>query len=277
MIGIILAGGHGTRLKPLTDHTPKSLIEINGRPILEHIIYYMRCAGISEISCISNVQKPVRPWLETHEPQIRIVDQEVPMGTGQAVDLALSEGRRGGEEAGKRGSEGVRERGGEGASKTLDPPHTHIPALSKRGVLVMLGDIIPTDFLLADMVRGCPRHSILGINEADDPTRCAVVETDGKGWYLDHKEKPENPKSNKTLSGCFYFKDASTFYELQHSLMLNKIRSYRGEYDILDTIKQMFRQGESFKCIDNAVLDCGSFEGIAEAEDYFAKNSADRQ
>ena len=137
----------------------------------------------------------------------------------------------------------------------------------------MLGDIIPTDFLLADMVRGCARYSMLGVNEADDPTQCAVVEMDGKDWYLDHKEKPENPKSNKTLSGCFYFKDASTFYELQHSLMLNKIQSNRGEYDILDTIKQMFRYGESFRCIGNAVLDCGSFEGIAEAEDqgYFAK------
>ena len=240
MIGIILAGGHGTRLKPLTDHTPKSLIPINRRPILEHIIYYMRCAAISEISCISDMQKPVRPWLETHEPQIRIVDQGAPIGTGQAVHLVLGDMNK------------------------------------KQGALVMLGDIIPTDFLLADMVRGCPRHSILGINDADDPTRCAVVETDGKGWYLDHKEKPEHPKSNKTLSGCFYFKDASAFYELQHSLMLNKIRSHRGEYDILDTIKQMFRYGESFKCIDNAVLDCGSFEGIAEAEDYFAKNNADR-
>ena len=269
MLGIILGGGHGTRLKPLTDHTPKSLIPINGRPILEHIIYYMRCAGISEISCISDMQKPVRPWLETYEPQIRIVDQDDPIGTGQAVHLALSEWRRGGEEA--------RECGDEVAGKTLAPPHTHIPALSKRGVLVMLGDIIPTDFLLADMVRGCPRHSMLGVNEAADPTQCAVVETDGKGWYLDHIEKPDNPKSNKTLSGCFYFKDASTFYELQHSLMLNKIQSYRGEYDILDTIKQMFRYGESFKCIDNAVLDCGSFEGIAEAEDYFAKNNTNRQ
>ena len=90
MIGIILAGGHGTRLKPLTDHTPKSLIPINGRPILEHIIYYMRCAGISDIRCISDVQKPVRPWLETYKPQIRIVDQDAPIGTGQAVHLALS-------------------------------------------------------------------------------------------------------------------------------------------------------------------------------------------
>ena len=241
MIGIILGGGHGTRLKPLTDHTPKSLIPINGRPILEHIIYYMRCAATSEISCISDMQKPVRPWLETHEPQIRIVDQDAPIGTGQAVHLALSDMNR------------------------------------KQGVLVMLGDIIPVDFLLADLLRDRPTYSILGINEADDPTRCAVVETDSKGWYLDHKEKPEKPKSNKTLSGCFYFKDASMFYELQHCLMLNKIRSYRGEYDILDTIKQMFRHGESFRCIDNIVLDCGSFEGIAEAEDYFAKNHANRQ
>ena len=240
MIGIILGGGHGTRLKPLTDHTPKSLIEIHGRPILAHIISYMRCAGISEISCISDMQKPVRPWLEEHEPKVRIVDQDSPAGTGQAVWLAL---------------------------KDLTPK-------KGQGLMVLLGDIIPTDFLLADMVRGCARYSMLGVNEAEDPTQCAVVEMDGKGWYLDHKEKPENPKSNKTLSGCFYFKDASTFYELQHSLMLNKIQSNRGEYDILDTIKQMFRYGESFRCIGNAVLDCGSFEGIAEAEDYFAKNNA---
>ena len=274
MIGIILDGGHGTRLKPLTDHTPKSLIKINGRPILEHIICYMRCAGISEIRCISDMQKPVRPWLEAHEPQIRIVDQDAPIGTGQAVHLALSEGAcpvpRIPTSREKRGGEEVRKRGSEGASEN----HTlsHIPDLSKRGLMVMLGDIIPIDFLLADMVRGCPRYSMLGVNEADDPTRCAVVETDGKSWYLDHKEKPTNPKSNKTLSGCFYFKDASTFYELQHSLMLNKIRSHRGEYDILDTIKHLFRYGESFRCIDNAVLDCGSFEGIRKAETYFQQN-----
>ena len=178
MIGIILGGGHGTRLKPLTDHTPKSLIPINGRPILEHIIYYMRCAAISEISCISDMQKPVRPWLETHEPKIRIVDQDAPIGTGQAVHLALSEGRRGDEEARERGGESRSEdpdkspiasgQAGE-MSKTLALPHTHIPALSKQGVLVMLGDIIPVDFLLADLLRSQPTYSILGVNESGRP------------------------------------------------------------------------------------------------------------
>ena len=120
MIGIILAGGHGTRLKPLTDHTPKSLIKINGRPILDHIICYMRCAGITEISCISDMQKPVRPWLETHEPQIRIVDQDDPIGTGQAVHLALSSMNK------------------------------------KQGVLVMLGDIIPHRFSVSGYGSGLP-------------------------------------------------------------------------------------------------------------------------
>ena len=234
MRGIILSGGRGTRLNL---DTPKSLIEINGRPILEYLIYFMRCAGISKISCISDMQKPVRGWLEEHEPGIRIVDQDFPIGTGQAVHLALK---------------GLRVHG--------------------EGLFVVLGDIISIDFLIAEVIRGNPRYSILGVNEADDPTQCAVVETDSKGWYLDHKEKPSNPKSNKTLSGCFYFSDASRFYELQDSLILNKIRSYRGEYDILDTIKKLFRYGEAFKCVDNPVLDCGTHEGIDKAEAYFARN-----
>ena len=106
--GIILSGGHGTRLKPLTDHTPKSLIEIHGEPILGYLVSYMLYADISEISCISDMQKPVRPWLEKHKPYIRIVDQDAPIGTGQAVYLALQD---------------------------LSPKQGH-------GLLVMLGDII---------------------------------------------------------------------------------------------------------------------------------------
>ena len=235
--GIILSGGHGTRLKPLTDHTPKSLIEIHGLPILEHLINYMRYAGVSEISCISDMQKPVRPWLEEYEPKVRIVDQDAPIGTGQAVHLAL----------------------------------TGLPLTG--GLMVMLGDIIPSSIVMANAIKENPRCSMLGINESDDPTQCAVVETDKNGWYLDHKEKPAHPKSNRTISGVFYFKDEMGFFDLQGSLILNKIQSYRGEYDILDTVKQMFRKGESFKCVENTILDCGTFEGIERAEAYFARNA----
>ena len=235
MIGIILGGGHGTRLKPLTDHTPKSLIKINGRPILEHIIYYMRCAGISEISCISDVQKPVRPWLETHEPQIRIVDQDAPMGTGQAVHLALSD----------------------------------LTSKKGQGLMVMRGDIIPTSLAMADSIRWEPAYSVLSIYQSDTPEQGAAVELDRQRWLTRVEEKPENPSSNKILTGIFYFADSERFFTAQEKLMRFGVK-LKGEYDIIGAITMMHQYGESFKCVDSHVFDCGIPERIKKAEEYFA-------
>ena len=246
--GIILGGGHGTRLKPLTDHTPKSLIEIHGRPILEYIIYYMRCAGVSEISCISDMQKPVSPWLEKCESCIRIVDQESPIGTGQAVHLAMQD---------------------------LSPKQGH-------GLIVILGDVIPRNFLMADMIRSNPECSMLSARLSDKPEMSAVVETDRKGWMTDVVEKPDNPKSNRILSGIFYFADSMNFFTAQQTLINYNVRTYHrtkpaaGEFDIIGTIKMMFQYGESFKVIDGGCLSVGTFEEIDEAEAYFA-NNANRQ
>ena len=243
--GIILSGGHGTRLKPLTDHTPKSLIEINGRAILEYIIYYMRCAGISEISCISDMQKPVRPWLEEHEPPIRIVDQDSPIGTGQAVCLALQD---------------------------LSPKQGH-------GLVVILGDVIPTDFLMADMIRSNPEYSMLSSRLSDEPEMSAVVEIDRKGWMTNVVEKPDNPKSNRILSGIFYFADSMKFFMTQQTLLNHNVRTHHrtkpkaGEFDIIGTIKLMYQLGTSFKVIDGGCLSVGTFEEIYEAEAYFASNA----
>ena len=243
--GIILGGGHGTRLKPLTDHTPKSLIEINGRPILEYIIYYMRCAGISEISCISDIQKPVRPWLEEHESTIRIVDQDSPIGTGQAVYLALQD---------------------------LSPKKGH-------GLVVILGDVIPIDFLMADMIRSNLECSMLGARFSDEPEMSAVVEADRKGWMTNVVEKPDNPKSNRILSGIFYFADSMEFFTTQQTLLNHNVRTHHrmkpkaGEFDIIGTIKLMYQLGTSFKVIDGGCLSVGTFEEIDEAEAHFANNA----
>ena len=238
--GIILGGGHGTRLKPLTDHTPKSLIEICGVPILEYIVTYMQHAGVSEISCISDMQKPVRPWLEEHKPYIRVVDQEEPVGTGQAVHLALQD---------------------------LNPKEG-------RGLMVMLGDIVPTSLLLADIIRGNPRSSMLGVYESDTPSEGAVVDVTPYGYFRGVEEKPENPVTNQILSGVFYFADSERFFRVQQKL-LDTETTLKNEYDIVGTIDLMHQYGESFEVIRNNVFDCGTFERIRRAEEYFAKNNVD--
>ena len=245
MRAIILSGGHGTRLKPLTDHTPKSLIEIAGTPILEYLITYAGYAGVSSITCISDVQKPVRPWLEKHKPFVRIVDQDSPDGTGQAVWLAL---------------------------KDLAPK-------KGQGLMVMLGDIVPTSLVLADMIRNEPAHSILGIRETDTPEQGAVVEYDRKGWLNRVTEKPQNPKTNKILSGVFYFADADRFFTAQSTLIRHNVRIHNttkppaGEFDIVGTITMKHQYGESFKLVPNPVFDVGTFEGIKAAENYYANNA----
>lgn len=243
--GIILGGGHGTRLKPLTDHTPKSLIEIRGRPILDYIIRYIKYAGISEISCISDMQKPVRPWLETYYPDIRIVDQDMPIGTGQAVYLALQD---------------------------LSPKLGH-------GLMVVLGDVIPVDSLMADMMKAYPECSMLSSRFSDEPEMGATIEMDGKGWMNRVEEKPDNPTTNQILSGVFYFSDSMIFFTAQQTLLAHNIRIHHrtkpqsGEFDIVGTIKLMYQYGESFKVIGGNDLSVGTFEEISEAEEYFANNA----
>ena len=243
--GIILGGGHGTRLKPLTDHTPKSLIEIHGEPILGYLASYMLHAGVSEISCISDMQKPVRTWLEKHKPYIRIVDQDSPIGTGQAVHLAMQD---------------------------LSPKQGH-------GLLVMLGDIIPISLFMAGMIRDNPSISMLGARWSDEPEMGAVVETSQKMWMTDVVEKPDNPKSHRILSGIFYFADSMEFFETQQTLLNHNVRTHNrmkpkaGEFDIIGTIKLMYQLGTSFKVIDGGCLSVGTFEEIDEAEAYFANNA----
>jgi len=229
----------------LTDHTPKSLIKVGETPILDYLLTYMQYAGVSDITCISDVMKPVRPWLEKHQPYVRIVDQDSPDGTGQAVWLALQD---------------------------LTPK-------KGQGLMVMLGDIIPTSLVMADMIRENPNHSMLGIRETDTPEQGAVVEYDSKAWLRQVREKPQNPQTNKILSGVFYFQNSDYFFTAQSTLIKHNVRIYNpakppaGEFDIVGTITMMHQYGKSFKLIDNPVFDVGTFEGINEAEKYFENNA----
>ena len=238
MRGVILSGGRGTRLGI---DTPKSLIEIiRDMPILQYLIGYMECMHIHDITCISDVEKPVRPWLESNYPKIRIVDQQEPMGTGQAVHLALKD--------------------------------ISIYQLRKRGLLVMLGGIIPTSLMFLHAIWGAPQHSMLGVYESDTPQDGAVVEIDRKGWLTKVTAKPENRASNTILSGIFYFANSELFFTAQEKLMRFNVK-LKGEYDIIGAIRLMHQYGESFKCVENRIFDCGTDEGIKKAREYFASNA----
>ena len=89
------------------------------------------------------------------------------------------------------------------------------------------------------------------------------------------REKPQNPQTNKILSGVFYFADSDYFFTAQSTLIRHNVRIHNpakppaGEFDIVGTTDRMCQEGESFKLVDNPVFDVGTFEGINKAEEYF--------
>ena len=92
MDAIILAGGKGTRLKPLTDYIPKPLIPINNKPIIERQIRYLRKFGVDQIIiCTGYKAGQIKDYLEKKTgfgSKIRFSIESKPLGTGGAIKKA---------------------------------------------------------------------------------------------------------------------------------------------------------------------------------------------
>jgi len=92
MDAIILAGGRGTRLKPLTDYVPKPLIPINNKPIIEWQVRYLRKFGVNQIIfCTGYKAKQIEDYLEkkgNFGSKIRFSVEKKPLGTGGAIKKA---------------------------------------------------------------------------------------------------------------------------------------------------------------------------------------------
>jgi len=90
-IAVIMAGGKGTRLKPLTDNLPKPMVKVAGRPILEHIILHLAGSNIREIyisvNYLSDVIEDYFKDGSTYGVNIHYLREETPLGTGGALSL----------------------------------------------------------------------------------------------------------------------------------------------------------------------------------------------
>lgn len=90
MKAVILAGGYGKRLRPLTDDKPKPLVEVSGKPILEWQIIWLRSFGITSFFILAGYRKDVLiDWVSKNQERlnvsIAILTEEEPLGTGGAI------------------------------------------------------------------------------------------------------------------------------------------------------------------------------------------------
>lgn len=242
MKGIVLAGGSGTRLAPLTKVINKQILPVYDKPLIYYPILTLREAGINEILIISG-----------------------PGHAGQLLDL-LGSGRQLGVDL----VYDIQEE-----PKGIAHGLAIAEDFSDNGpVALILGDNIFEDNLkkAVESFRKQEKGAKIIIKQVSDPERFGVVKFNKKGDKIAKIiEKPKRPPTNWMVTG-FYLYDHRVF-----DMIKNLTPSARGEYEITDLNNFYVQEGTmTFQKARGRWIDAGTFDSLLEANNFIAKKERRR-
>jgi len=238
---LILAAGKGTRLKPLTNTIPKHLLPVGNKPLLFHVLDYIKETNLKDIGIVVSpdsgpyIEEAIGTGSEWGE-KITFIVQPEPLGLAHAVKVAQG-------------------------------------FLGDSPFLMLLGDNLVQGGVkgFLDEFQSSNSDASILLKEVPDPKAFGVAELDSSGRVIHLVEKPKKPKSNLVIIGVYLFTA-----EIHKAIAQTKPSS-RGELEIPDALQKLLEMGKEVKShiLPGWWLDIGSNDGLIEANrvvlDAFSK------
>ena len=207
MKAVIPLAGKGTRLRPLTHHTPKPLLKVAGKPVLAYILDDLVELGVKEIVFIVGyLRDAIEEWIGEEYPQLtgHFVVQEVQDGTAGAIALAE-------------------------------------PYVDEDVLIIFADAVLEVDYGLTATL-GAEYGAVLWAKEVEDYQRYGVIVTNEDGTMKKIVEKPSEPISKLANIGLYYIRDHELLFEgVRHTLASQPGPS--GEFYLTDAFQYMVDQG----------------------------------